>query len=523
MRRTAIATFLVGPLLVGGLASADPFDLALRAVRQADPGAGGGPAPSTPSLFGDVTGPAEPAPLADLLERAVRTAPALAQAEVDRAVAEAAIAQAQAWDEWAVDATGSAAIRHSLGTDLRSISLEGSIGRRIFTGGTVGVTVGSDWERSVRTSEVSGMTITQRQAGYTEAITATFSQPLLRGRGRAQTLAGVRAAQIDRDAVTLAADAAMIGVVRELVLAYFDLAQAERELEIVRGSLALTRERLRVTQAGIAAGGTARAETIAVEQAIATREEEILADESTITTRSIALRRLAGMPIGPGQLVLATQIELAIPARTWDVGALLGAAVRNSPELARLRALEAGASIEVEVTENGVLPSLDLALSVGPSGTDDDPGSATVNLVTVDDFTAAASLTYRTSIGQGAAKAVARQARARRESVRVTADDVRAQIAQSITLATLGAITAERRFAIATRAIGLAEQNLAAEQARLSSGKSRNVDVLQRQDELRAAQLRAARAILDWHRAATAIDALTGDLLPQYGVSRRAR
>ena len=57
MRRTAIATFLVGPLLAAGLASADPFDLALRAVRQADPGAGGAPAPTaTPSLFGDVTG-----------------------------------------------------------------------------------------------------------------------------------------------------------------------------------------------------------------------------------------------------------------------------------------------------------------------------------------------------------------------------------------------------------------------------------------------------------------------------------
>ena len=78
---------------------------------------------------------------------------------------------------------------------------------------------------------------------------------------------------------------------------------------------------------------------------------------------------------------------------------------------------------------------------------------------------------------------------------------------------------AERRFGIAARAVKLAEKNLAVEQARLGLGRSRNVDVLIRQDELRAAQLRASQAVLDWHRAATSIAALTGELLPTYGIT----
>jgi len=517
MRRTAIVSLFV---LAGGAtaAGADPLTLAVRLVRQAAPAGG---ATAVPSLFGDVTGPAEPVALGDLLERAVRSAPALAQARVDQAVADAQLEQAQAWREWQLQGTAAGSIRHNLGSDDRGVSLSGSLGRKIFTGGVVGVQVGSDWGRTVRTVNVAGMTLEQSQAGYTESITATFSQPLLRGRGEAQVLAGVRAADLQRDATALVEDAQVIAIVRDLVLAYLDLAQTERELAIVRGSLDLTRERLRVTQAGISAGGTARAESIAVEQAIATREEEILADELAVVERSLTVRRLAGMVIAPGQLVLATSIELAIPPRTWDARGLLDAAIAHSPELARLRALEAGATIEVEVSENGILPSLDLALSFGPSGTDDDPARATVNMATFDDFTAAVALTYRSSLGEHVAKGTARAARARRESVRVSADDLRAQLSLAITQATLQVLAAERRFTISTRAIGLAEQNLAVEQARMSSGKSRNVDVLQRQDELRAAQLRAARAVLDWHRAATVIAALTGEILPKYGVSAR--
>ena len=515
-----MVSVLVAPLLLAGGAAADPLGVAVRLVMQVEGGGGGGATP-TASLFGEVTGPAEPAALPDLLERAVRSAPTLAKAKVDRAIAEATIAQAQAWGEWTIDANAAGSIRQSLASDVRTVSLDGTIARRIFTGGTVGVRAASDWGRTVRTGEIMGTPFEETQAGYTETITATFSQPLLRGRGDLLVRSSIRVAEIQRDAAALGEDVAVIAVVRDLVLAYFDLAQRERELAIRRASLDLTRERLRVTQAGIAAGGTARAESIAVEQAIATGEEEILAAELAIVEQSLTLRRLAGLAIAPGQMLLSSSVELAIPGRTWDAAALLEATLAHSPEMAQLRALEASATIEVEVNEHGVLPSLDLALSFGPSGSDDDPASATVNMATFDDFTAAARLTYRTSIGQGAAKAIARKSRASRERVRVDAEDVKAVLALAITRATTQVLAAERRNALATRAISLAEQNLVAEQARMTSGKSRNVDVLERQDELRAAQLRAARAILDWHRAATLIDALTGQLLPKYGVAVR--
>ena len=498
----------LGLIATAAPAAADPLTVAVHLIAD---GEGGGTTPVSP-LIGALTGPAAPANLPTLLDRAITADAGLRQVQIDLSIAAATIDAARAWNDWTVGASARAStgVSASATTETRvwNAGLSGDLTRRLSTGAVASVAVEGGWSDSSRSDSV-----------YTEAITASITQPLLRGRGEELIYAAERSAAIDRDATALAGHAAVVAVVEEVVLAYFDLVAAERELAIRTASLDLASERLRVTQAGITAGGVAKAERISVEQAIATREEDILAGQVTVIERSLALRRAAELPIGPGELLLATDVALTIPSRTWDLGTLIDAAKRWSPEAARLRALEAGATIDVEVGERGVLPSLDLALSLGPSGTADDPGEAAVDLITFDEFAAALSLTYRSTLGEVAAKSTARTARARRERVRIDAGDLDKQLALAVTRAVVAIEAAERRHRLSVRTIALAEQALAAEQARLASGKSRNVDVLLRQDELRAAQLRQVRAVVEWHRAATTLGALTGELLPAYGIT----
>ena len=510
MPRPALVATLSTLALVASTAPAwaEPLTVALRLVAEGD---GGGAAPVSP-LIGALTGPAEPADLPSLIDRALRSDPDLARVEIDLVIAAAAIDRARTWDDWAVAADASASTRVANDTRTWGAGVSGDLTRALSTGGVAGVRVESTWADTSRSAGV-----------YTETITASVSQPLLRGRGEELVRAAERAALIERDAAALVGDAAAIAVVQEVVLAYFDLIAAERELAIRVASLELARERLRVTEAGIKVGGVAPAERISVQQAIATREEDILAGEVTVIERSLALRRAAGMVIGPGQMLLTSDVALAIPARTWDTAAVLAAAIASSPEAAQLRAREAGATIEVEVGERGVLPALDLALALGPSGSADDPGEAALDMITFDEFAAALSLSYRTTLGEVAARTTARTARAQRQRVRVDAGDLEKQLALAASRAVIAVHAAERRHALAVRTIELAQQALTAEQARLASGKSRNVDVLARQDELRAAQLRQIRAIVEWHRAATTIAGLTGALLPSYGVTVSAR
>ncbi|HRC57519.1 MAG TPA: TolC family protein, partial [Kofleriaceae bacterium] len=78
---------------------------------------------------------------------------------------------------------------------------------------------------------------------------------------------------------------------------------------------------------------------------------------------------------------------------------------------------------------------------------------------------------------------------------------------------------ARRRAQLAQRAIELSQRNIEVELTRFGLGKSTNFDVLQRQDELKQARLRHVRALIDWRKSETAVLALTGELLPFYGIT----
>ncbi|MBL0218976.1 MAG: TolC family protein [Myxococcales bacterium] len=72
---------------------------------------------------------------------------------------------------------------------------------------------------------------------------------------------------------------------------------------------------------------------------------------------------------------------------------------------------------------------------------------------------------------------------------------------------------------LSRRAIELANENIKIETDRFNLGKSTNFDVLNRLEELRQAELRKTSALIDWHKAEAVVQALTGDILPTYGIA----
>jgi outer membrane protein len=530
------SSVLAAVLFAATPAHADATISVYRMLLQPDGGGGGTqPAQIAAPTLADVVGQAKPTTLPELLQLAVRQAPSLQRAEIDIEVALAQVEAARGLDDWTVGAD----LRvESDFDDSHSATLSGDISRLLPDGTVVGLNASTGWSRNripgeLETFEIDGTlmgndftgTATpvygpgRTGNGYTDSVQATLFTPLMEGRGRDIVRASERRARIARDAATLSQRQAAIAIVRDVVSAYWELAFAQRDLEIRVSSLQLAQERLRRTQAAIKGGGIAATEALAVEQVIAGREEEILGAELTVLDRSVEVRKLVNMEIGPNELSLSTPTELGAPDLKFDINALIEDAYRTSPELALLAQQEKNATIEVEVTENGVLPSLDLSLAIGPVGADDSVGGAAKNMVTFDDVSGVATLTFEHSLGNHAAKGAARQARAERLKIKIDEIDARSQIAQSLAQAVVLAESAARRIQIAGKAIALAEQNIIAEQSRFGLGKSTNFDVLQRQDELKQAQLRQARAIVDWHKAAAVISAISGDLLEKYGIT----
>jgi outer membrane protein len=520
-----LAAFLALATLVCAVpARADDLHFARRLLKGGDTAGGGGgtgsgtaaapPSDGTaaaPSLD-DITGPPTEVSLPDLLAQALKQAPDLQSAVIDLEIADAQIEAARSIDDTSVNASlgGTSSVDHY--TADASVDFS-----RVLSGGTVvGLSAHSGFDRGQH-FDMSTLSLVTSNA-FDDEVTASVTQPLLEGRGKSIVQAQKARAAIARTSAELQRRSSAIQVIRDVVNAYWELVFAQRDLEIRQSSLDLANERLRRTLAGIKGGGLARTEALEVQQVVATRQEEVLQAELTLVDRSIDLRRAVGMEIGPRELTLTTATDLGVPGQSWDLDALVADAYETSPELALLTEQGKDASIEVEVTENGVLPSLDLSLSAGPVGADDGFGGAAKNMVTFDDYSAAVTLTYQHSIGNHAATGAAREARAQRRRIQIDEFDTKAQIAQSLTEAVLLADSASKRVELAGTAIDLAQQNIVAEQSRYSLGKSTNFDVLQRQDELKQAQLRQARAIIDWHEAATAIAAIDGTLLDDYGI-----
>ena len=461
-------------------------------------------------------GSARQTSLPELLQTAIRQAPALASAKLDIAIAEAQIEQTLGRHDWLIAAQANAAftesgvVANATSGSSRRFDIFGEIAKPLSTGGRIGLRAGTSYNFN------KSMLFESRF--WSDSVSLTFYQPVLRGRGSDIFNANERRAQISRDATILARRQAALDTVQTIVSGYWDLVLAQRQVAITEASLALARERLQITQIGAQGGKIANAEIPAVEQIIATREEEVLGGELAVLDRSIALRRAVNMQIEAGDIALRVDNELDARDRGWDFASLLERAYAASPQLAQLEKQVAGTTIEIEVTENGLLPQLDFDVAFGPTGVGDNIGDAAREMVTFGSLQGVGSLTYSQTLSQHQVRGRTKELRLARQKIRVTQVDVRAQIAQAMARAVAQIELAKRRVALSQRAIDLATENIRIEKDRFNLGKSTNFDVLSRVEEQRQAELRKAQALIDWHKAETVVQALTGDLLPAFGI-----
>ena len=501
-------------------------DWLTRALDKAGPtGPGGGPAPAPKSNepnFDDLiqwAGEPRAITLPELLQISVKQAPALMSARFDIAVAEAQIMETWARKDWLVGAKGYYSKQLQLlgGFPLDEHGYGGSfdVSRQLPTGGTIDFHGEADFSHN--TFVIAGMPSTTE--AWQEFASVTLQQSLLRGRGVWLYDAQERKAQLSRDVYVLARRSAAINTVQTVISAYWDLVLAERQVAITQGSLDLAKERLRVTQIGAKGGKIAEAEIPAVEQIIATREEDVLNGELAVLNASIALRRAAGMPIGSGDLGLRVATDYDIRQDSPDLKKLVAAAFAASPELAELAKQTQGATIDIEVTENGLLPQLDAALTLGPTAQESQFQTGAQDLYQLKNLAITGSLTFSQSIGRHQVKGRVHELEADREKLRVNAIDIQAQVAQAMSRAVAGLELAKRRVLLSQRAIELAKQNIKIETDRFNLGTRTNFDVLNRLEELRQAELREAQAKIDWQKADATVMALTGDILPAYGIT----
>jgi outer membrane protein len=463
--------------------------------------------------------------LADVIAVAVRESPALARARIDLDAARAVLLQAEGAEDTHVGAAASANVRHDAPSDpygeQASEHVEISASRALSTGGRLGLTASGDRQRTAQSTfdSAGNLQVSPGTLRYGAQLVVSLTQPLLRGGGREVFEAPIHQAAQQRDAAALSQEARARDLVVSLSQAYWQVAFTWRQLEVRRASLELAQQQLTYTEGAIRAEKVARSEALAVQEAIATRKQDVIAGEQDLYERSVALRQAAGLEITPDAIVVKTEeLPAKITAPPLDVAALVRGAFEHSAELASLEAARHAAEVGVAAADNRARSQLDLQISGGPLGASATPSDALSGAVSHPGYVLGGSLTFDHAIERRTERGGQQAARAALLQAKVAEREARARLAVRATRAVQRAQAALASIALGDEAIGLAEQNITAEQKRFELGKSTNFEVLRRQDELEQARLRQASAVADYLSARSDLDGLDGAILARYGI-----
>jgi outer membrane protein len=430
-------------------------------------------------------------------------------------------------------------------TGARSISGYLGVARPLETGGRLSLDINvsrtlTDQPISPFAPELGSTTLAQ----YQIRPTLTFQHPLLRGMGVKVNRAAIDRARLARSNAEADELVAAQNLVRDLIGAYWDVLAAQRDLDNRRQSVELAKEQLVRTEAQVRAGRLAAVEAKAVEQSLAQRETDVLLAENLLLDTSLRLRTLMGQEFA-GREILGVEATTdpveSIRPEPIDMQAEIDRALAANPAVRQLEIALASRRIDEIEAANQRLPQLDFTGSFAPLGRSVDtrpdansgqPGStgswgeafrnfgtdsvARDGLFAEYTITGALDLTW--SVQNRTAKGNHQRVLAEIRQAELNLKSVRQTTATQVISASNSLRSAAKQIELAQISIELAEQNLAAEQARFDVGRSTNYDVLFRIDELLTAQTTLLRAGLDYLRAKAELQALTGEILPAYGL-----
>ena len=497
--------------------------------------------------------PSEKLQLSQVLTSAAETNLDLSVSGIDIEIAEATVLAAlgvydvfiTAGVNGSVSETPQRGSQFSINLGQRQVGGNVGFSRRLETGGQISLDIGASrtlTDQPVNPFDASRGSFTLSAYAIQPSLTLTHS--LLQGAGLKVNRAEINKAKIATTAAEANQQLIAQNLARDLISAYWDLLFAHRDLINKRRSVEQAQRQLERTRALVAAGRLSPVDAKAVEQAVAAREADVITAEYTLLDRSLGLRTLMGQDFTQREMlgVLPTTEPIVTP-RTVVVQDEIDRALEANPQIRSLELSVASRRIDELVAANRRLPQLEFqgqftprgrSVDQAPDPSTGDPGQqgswaeAFRNIFSEDvesqgllaDWTLTGSLTLTWDVQNRGPKGQHAQAKLQIERAQVQLSQARQQVASGVIRAANLLRTAGKSMQVTQLSSELAQENLAAEQARFEVGRATNYDVLLRLDEVDTAAANALNAEISYLKALAQLQALTGEILPAYGLDK---
>ena len=354
---------------------------------------------------------------------------------------------------------------------------------------------------------------------YKPRIGLSVTQALLRGFGAGVNLASLRQAELDTRSSEYELRGFAEALVAQVEKAYWDYALAQREIEIVEDSLALANQQLGETEEMIKVGILAETEVIAALAEIAARRQSLINARSTMATAHLRLLRLLNPP---GSELWRREITLlsrpVIPEEELeDVSAHVELALRMRPDLNQAKLDVQRDELEIVKTKNGLLPKMDLFITLGKTGYADSFGGAASN-IDEDYYDFAAGIRLNYPLRNRESEALYRRSLLKRDRTAKALDNLAQLVELDVRSAYIEANRAKEQISASKATRELQEEKLRIETEKFRVGRSTNFLVSQAQRDLLLSQIAEVRAFANYLQALVDFHKLEGTLLSRRGI-----
>ncbi|MBD5782223.1 TolC family protein [Pelagicoccus sp. NFK12] len=387
----------------------------------------------------------------------------------------------------------------------------GKLGGRLPFGSTYELSGGSGRLESTYTRRASAY----YDPEYTSNVKLTVTQPLLRNFGLKVNLAPIRLAKAELEVARFETRSAIETVVARVLLATYETHFSIRNLEVKQESIDLAKALLEENKKRVEAGRMSPINVTQAEARVAEAEAELIEATAFFKQRQNQLQELTqeNYVLNAADYVLA-DVEGALPnvPGRVDHDALASVMLEKNPDyLAAMKAAE-NEGIRVVYSKNQRYPEINLLMSVGTSGLNDDWRGSVSDFENREDVDWSVGLAFNMALDNRAAKSRHLASKKREQQALLKVKQSEVQLLGALDNAIYQLEAGIKRRDLIEQSVELAREALKAEERRLENGKATNYEVLNQQRELSVSRTQGLAAEVEVQKAWIQLLLLQGEL-----------
>ena len=355
---------------------------------------------------------------------------------------------------------------------------------------------------------------------HASRLGVSITQALLRGKGTDFNLARIRKADLGTQISRYEVRGFSESLIASVEKTYWDYALARHRIDIYRESLHIAEKQKEEIEEMIRFGKISESELVVAMAEIAMRREGLITAQSTLEKTKLQLIRLLSPPVmNPwNQKIVLTDRPVLPDVQMDTVASHVALALSRRADIGEAQLKIDGGDIELVRTKNGLLPRMDLFITLGKTGYAGSFGNS-IRDIDENSYDLYGGISFEYPLANRAARALHRNAVLTKRQLEEALENLKELAEVDVRSAYIEVENARKQIEATEATHALQQEKLRIETEKFRFGKSTTLQVAQSQRDLLESRIAKTRAIVTYLKSFVDLYRLEGSLLERRGIT----